>query len=278
MLQLYTKFSVTSMLCALLMCASQTAPKAIIWDLGYTLIHPSKMFIAKKLGLSDAGVWYLKHGKKAKSLLHDSVFDVLADACGMNTESEARDMEGNDLPNCMCDWLDGSKTAECVLQKAKAHISDYKDFLSAQHKKLTLRTLEWLFTPRTFALSMRPIKKAVRILKACAQNPNNQLYILSNWDPESFEIMYKRKSNNVIFKHFERQNIYVSGFIGDIKPNASIFKYMLDDAGLKPEDCIFIDDQLENIESARKLGITALHIKDKNYQALRCQLKELGVI
>ena len=39
------------------------------------------------------------------------------------------------------------------------------------------------------------------------------------------------------------------------KPDAGIYRYLLETYGLIPEESLFIDDRPENIEAARELGI-----------------------
>jgi len=38
------------------------------------------------------------------------------------------------------------------------------------------------------------------------------------------------------------------------KPEADIFEAMLKDAGVKAEECLFLDDGIHNIDTAKKLG------------------------
>ena len=45
------------------------------------------------------------------------------------------------------------------------------------------------------------------------------------------------------------------------KPNPEIFKIVLENHGLVPEETLFIDDSEENIKAASGLGIKALHIE-----------------
>ena len=59
------------------------------------------------------------------------------------------------------------------------------------------------------------------------------------------------------------------------KPDTNFFKYMLDKTGMKPGECVFIDDSGENVEAARKLGMTAiLHISTKRTEK---ELRKAGV-
>jgi HAD superfamily hydrolase (TIGR01509 family) len=71
--------------------------------------------------------------------------------------------------------------------------------------------------------------------------------------------------------------MFISGLIGDIKPCASIYHYLLKKAKLKPQDCIVIDDQLENVEAARACGMIGVHFNG-DARALRDELKKLEVL
>ena len=53
---------------------------------------------------------------------------------------------------------------------------------------------------------------------------------------------------------------YYSHLIHWRKPDAAIYEYVLQDAGLKPDNTLFIDDNFYNIEGAKKVGLqTILH-------------------
>ena len=49
--------------------------------------------------------------------------------------------------------------------------------------------------------------------------------------------------------------IYLSYELHMLKPNADIFEYVLQDAGIRPEETLFIDDALPNCKMAEQLGI-----------------------
>ena len=44
------------------------------------------------------------------------------------------------------------------------------------------------------------------------------------------------------------------------KPETDIYKHVLDHSQLKPEQTVFLDDIVENLEAAQKLGIHTIHI------------------
>lgn len=60
-----------------------------------------------------------------------------------------------------------------------------------------------------------------------------------------------------------------------IKPGEEIYNLLCERYGLKPEECVFLDDTLKNIETARRLGWKGIHFTTKE-QAIR-ELREMGV-
>lgn len=68
----------------------------------------------------------------------------------------------------------------------------------------------------------------------------------------------------------------VSGDVGFIKPQPQIYQIMLERLGLPAAQTIFVDDGQTNVETARKLGMTALLYN--NIEALMFRLNELGVM
>ena len=56
--------------------------------------------------------------------------------------------------------------------------------------------------------------------------------------------------------------LYLSQDMGMRKPEARIFQRVLEEEGVSAGDAVFFDDNLENIEAARQLGITAVHVTD----------------
>lgn len=54
--------------------------------------------------------------------------------------------------------------------------------------------------------------------------------------------------------------VYLSHRVGLRKPSEEIFRKILDDTGFKPEHTLFIDDSIQHVEGALKLGIQAIHL------------------
>lgn len=57
------------------------------------------------------------------------------------------------------------------------------------------------------------------------------------------------------------EKCYTSFEVGIMKPDTAIFQYMLDDAGLRPEETIFLDDSKANIAAAESIGIQTLLVE-----------------
>ena len=57
--------------------------------------------------------------------------------------------------------------------------------------------------------------------------------------------------------------LYLSHKIGLRKPNIEAFDCILKEQKLHPNEVLFIDDSIQHIESAEKLGIICYHLKDK---------------
>jgi len=66
---------------------------------------------------------------------------------------------------------------------------------------------------------------------------------------------YGIKNLSVIF-----EKVYYSHALHLSKPDPEIFKYVLKDSHLIPEETIYIDDLLVHIQSASKLGIKGIHL------------------
>lgn len=75
-------------------------------------------------------------------------------------------------------------------------------------------------------------------------------YIVRNMEISSF------------YTYFDK--VYFSHHIKMRKPNAEIFKYVLDDNNLNADEVLFIDDSFQHVEGARSIGINAIHLEYAN--------------
>ena len=68
-----------------------------------------------------------------------------------------------------------------------------------------------------------------------------------------------------IESNFSVSDIIISGEINKIKPNEDFYNYLINKLGIKNNELLFIDDNDNNIISAKKLGINTIKVdKDTN--------------
>ena len=89
--------------------------------------------------------------------------------------------------------------------------------------------------------------------------PRYQTVLLSNaWD-NLREILVKTWKIADAF-----DEIFISAEMGLAKPDPKIYEVVLEKLGIAPEETVFIDDFIRNIEAARKLGMHGIHFQDKD--------------
>ena len=68
-------------------------------------------------------------------------------------------------------------------------------------------------------------------------------------------------------------HIIISAEVGVAKPEPEIFRIALEQAGVRPEEAVLVDDFHANIEGCEKVGMKGIHFKDA--ETAMQQLKEL---
>ena len=67
----------------------------------------------------------------------------------------------------------------------------------------------------------------------------------------------------------------VSGLVGCWKPNAEIFELTCRTGGFRPQEAVFIDDVLANVEGARAVGLSVVHHRSPDQTI--AELRALGL-
>ena len=91
------------------------------------------------------------------------------------------------------------------------------------------------------------------------KNRDYLCYVLSNWSAETFKGM---EEDYPFLKKFD--GIIISGEVKLIKPDKSIYELAISRFNLKPEETIFVDDKLENIQTAKSLNFKTIHLINPN--------------
>lgn len=103
-----------------------------------------------------------------------------------------------------------------------------------------------------------PEMPAISLIESMKEQ-GKKVYLLSNFQKKAFE--------QVRLRHEFFQKIdgwLVSSHVNINKPNPDIYRLLMDKFRLEAKKCCFIDDTLENIEAAKKLGFETIHYKSIN--------------
>jgi putative hydrolase of the HAD superfamily len=104
-------------------------------------------------------------------------------------------------------------------------------------------------------------EERLNILKKSSEYYRTFLLSNTNAIHLPFYYNYMREKFGIEGYHKLFEKVYYSYELGLRKPNADIFKYVIENAGIKPEETMFIDDFIENIDTARLVGFKTIHLK-----------------
>ncbi|KAI1632960.1 HAD-like domain-containing protein [Biscogniauxia mediterranea] len=144
------------------------------------------------------------------------------------------------------------EACEAFGEMLEANASDIKDGLEQAQKSLIVDSR---------------LVQVIRELKT--SDPNLQLYIMSNISKEHFKIV---KNLDLPWSIFT--SAFVSGVVGMRKPDLCFFQHVLDKIPANPNEVVMIDDRVDNICSARSVGIYGLLV-DKSTNDVGQTLRNL---
>jgi 2-haloacid dehalogenase len=107
------------------------------------------------------------------------------------------------------------------------------------------------------------IPETVELFRELKKSERYKIYALTNWQVGLFDIALVRYN----FLHWFDGRV-VSGEEKTRKPFPEFYQRLLNRYNVKPEEAIFIDDNLRNVKAAETLGITSIHFQSPS------QLKE----
>jgi putative hydrolase of the HAD superfamily len=200
--------------------------------------------------------------------------------------SEAMDNTKNEIKNILFDW--GGVITDLHLDATKKAFHDLG--LSIFDEHVPHDPLDNIFIPFEIGnISPEEFRNNIRMLSATSLTDtmidgawNAMLGVLpeERWKLlESISHTYRTfllSNTNAI--HLNYYFNYLQGIYGTFgyvhlfekayfshelhlrKPNADIFEFVVKDSGINPQETLFIDDFLENIETARKLGFQTVHL------------------
>jgi len=124
---------------------------------------------------------------------------------------------------------------------------------------------------RDFFLNIYEINEKVSNFFEEAKAKGIKLILLSNQIEDWWEYLNNKFK---IESYFDE--IIVSHLTNTYKPNPDIYEIAIEVSGVKPEECLFIDDLERNLGPAEKIGIKTLLFE--NAEKLGNDLRELKII
>lgn len=116
----------------------------------------------------------------------------------------------------------------------------------------------------------RPFNNEMIELMNKLKHNNYKIFILSNNNKEAYEYLKQLP----IFKFID--GWIVSCDYNIVKPNKEIYMKLFETFNIKPEECYFIDDSKENIETGRILGMKGF-VLNNNIDELISSMKENNI-
>jgi HAD superfamily hydrolase (TIGR01509 family) len=271
----------TGLLCTLILflCASITPPKtqAVLFDLNGVLFRLGKMKSARHLGLGTT-ISYIFQGGKTEHL-EEKFFKILhqldpehypnEDLMPLHKEAV--------LPKIMRDWLTGTVNSYDAIIRVHNRIdylaSDTEFFANKTEVELLKKIATLVFDPEIRAEIYKPIKKGIELVRACKKR-GHEVYLISNMDTQLIELL--KKLHPEIFDLFD--GIVISADIKTIKPYRDIYMYTLLAYNLNPDHCHLIDDQNENLDGAKAVGMHGFLCNYRKYGDLIKEMIKEGLI
>ena len=133
---------------------------------------------------------------------------------------------------------------------------EFLEFYAENFPKLSKEALIdiWNFMLKDFP------ENRLNFLKTLHQSSNYKLILLSNTNELHINYVKEHVAFYQEFKNYF-DAFYLSHEINLVKPNQDIFEFVLNKNKLKAEECLFIDDNEDNIKTANELKIGTWHIK-----------------
>jgi HAD superfamily hydrolase (TIGR01509 family) len=243
----------------------------IVFDLGGVLFQQSKTAFAQKVGLGKLTKYTLFNWSNPETTCLNALHTIsLQESRQPSVPLLLRDKK---MPCCIIDWQLGHTSHAHALNELKQQIemlAQKNHFKNSQEKELVLRMLDVGIDPQHLNDIVKPATAMIELVKEL-KSRKYKIIILSNLAQEQYDLFHKTYPE--ITQLFD--DIIVSSHVNIIKPNQEIYQHLLDTHKLTAQECVYIDNQDDNIEAAQQKGMRS--ISHKNLRATRASLEKLGV-
>jgi len=147
---------------------------------------------------------------------------------------------------CTSEWNIQQDAGRSLLQATESKIEEFPDY----------EDLIRAYYGRWEEMLGGPIEESVAYFKELVEKNKYKIYALTNWSRETFPVAIERYDFLQLF-----EGIVVSGVEHMKKPDKEIYDLTLKRYSLNGDETIFIDDNKENVEGAKRAGMHAIHFE-----------------
>jgi len=247
--------------------------KNIVWDLGGVLLKENIFKILLNINIVNVIIYTILSliAFKNPFKLKQKLFYILSKY--KIDKKKLIECRSSSFPPIIILWLKGEIKNNIIIHNLNELVNNYynnkrKSIRLKIEKNLILKLIKTVFSPKILSYCIDPIEKSISILEECYNNGNN-MYILSNWDSKTFELIYHMDKNKNIFKYFDYNNIIISANVKKVKPCKNLYTYFINKFNLEKDNTIFIDNDLQNIETIKQLGFKYIYLQKENFKQLK---------
>lgn len=160
---------------------------------------------------------------------------------------------------CTSDWNEEQDAGRSIVEATQLLVAQHPDW------EKPIRD----FYGRWTEMLKGPIHDTVEIFRGLKQQGNLRQYALTNWQADLFHIALVRYD----FLHWFDGRV-VSGEEKTRKPFPEFYQRLLNRYNVKPEEALFIDDNLRNVKAAEELNIRSVHFQSPGQLQKELELQD----
>ena len=136
--------------------------------------------------------------------------------------------------------IDAGEEADSCIRELKGRYPEYADAIELYRSRWKEMLTDEVPGMRELLLELK--------------SKNYEIYGLTNWSMETFP---EARKHFGILQMIDRYVVSAEEHL--IKPDPRLFQILLDRYQLKAEDCIFVDDNPDNVAAACRMGMHGIH-------------------
>lgn len=170
-------------------------------------------------------------------------------------ESKAEWFRNNVILNDLVKHLDiGEDFDECI-KKAQETYPDYSEAIS-------------LYDSCYYEMDGGEVSGMYELLSTLSTN-GYEIYGLTNWSYKVYKIIKEHPIFSLL------KGYVISSEVHMLKPDSNIYIHLTDKFSINPEECLFIDDKIDNVKGAETVGMSGVRFISS--QQLKEDLRNLSI-